>query len=324
MQLFRSLSEIPAQFGPTVASIGNFDGVHLGHQAVLAEVRARAQATGRLSLAITFDPHPERVLRPETGPRLICRLEERIRLLAATGIDALLVLPFTAELSQLRAAEFARQILVERLRVAEVHEGTNFRFGYRAEGGVAELAALGAELGYAVVVHQPLSVHGMEVSSSIIRRLIAQGDVRRARWLLGRPFTVVGEPARGRGIGTRLTVPTINLADYPELLPAKGVYVTRLQVRFEAKEECFDGVTNVGDRPTFGEASFAVETHLLDFRPVELARETQLRLTFLARIRDEVRWPSPEALKAQIGRDVGFARRYLRRVPGAGSPEAVG
>ena len=203
-----------------------------------------------------------------------------------------------------------------------MHEGANFRFGYRAEGGVAELAALGAELGYAVRVHGALEVHGIQVSSSGIRRLVAEGDVRRARWLLGRPFTLLGQPERGRGIGTRLTVPTINLTESAELLlPGKGVYVTRMQI----EDACFDAVTNVGDRPTFADGSFAVETHLLDFpavdsahRPVELTPETQLRLTFLARIRNEVRWPSAEALKAQIGRDVLFGRRYLRRLPSGG------
>jgi riboflavin kinase/FMN adenylyltransferase len=283
---------------------------------VLEQVRDGALARGVRSLAVTFDPHPARVLRPEGGPRLICGLEERIRLIAETGIDAVLVLPFTEELSQLRAAEFAKQILVDRLRVVEVHEGANFRFGHRAEGGVAELAALGAELGYAVRVHEALEVHGIQVSSSGIRRLVAEGDVRRARWLLGRPFTLLGRPERGRGIGTRLTVPTINMTESTELLvPGKGVYVTRIEI----ERECFDAVTNVGDRPTFADASFAVETHLLDFspaeRPLELTADTPLRLTFLARIRDEVRWPSAEALKAQIGRDVGFARRYLRRLP---------
>jgi riboflavin kinase/FMN adenylyltransferase len=168
-------------------------------------------------------------------------------------------------------------------------------------------------------VHEALEVHGIQVSSSGIRRLVAEGDVRRARWLLGRPFTLLGQPERGRGIGTRLTVPTINMTESTELLvPGKGVYVTRIEI----ERECFDGVTNVGDRPTFADASFAVETHLLDFppaespeRPLELTADTPLRLTFLARIRDEVRWSSAEALKAQIGRDVGFARRYLRRLP---------
>ena len=150
----------------------------------------------------------------------------------------------------------------------------------------------------------------MSVSSSLIRKLVSAGDVRRARWLLGRPFSILSTPAPGRGIGSRLTVPTINLADYDGLVPAAGVYVTRMQIA----DECFDSVTNVGTRPTFADASFAIESHLLDFRPVPLDQTTPLRVTFLARLRDERQWPSPEALREQIGRDVQAASRYLRRL----------
>jgi riboflavin kinase/FMN adenylyltransferase len=164
----------------------------------------------------------------------------------------------------------------------------------------------------------------MDVSSSLIRQLVSAGDMRRARWLLGRPFSILSTPARGRGIGSRLTVPTINFAAYDGLVPAAGVYVTRMQVAAGLPDElcpdelCFDAVTNVGTRPTFTDASFAIESHLLDFRPpdfpIELTETTPLRLTFLARLRDERQWPSPEALREQIGRDVQAARRYLRRL----------
>jgi riboflavin kinase/FMN adenylyltransferase len=163
----------------------------------------------------------------------------------------------------------------------------------------------------------------MDVSSSRIRQLISAGDMRRARWLLGRPFSILSTPAHGRGIGSRLTVPTINLADYDGLVPATGVYVSRMQIaagstHADAPDEiCFDSVTNVGTRPTFADASFAIESHLLDFRPIALNEATPLRLTFLARLRDERQWPSPEALREQIGRDVVAARRYLRRAPRA-------
>jgi riboflavin kinase/FMN adenylyltransferase len=151
-------------------------------------------------------------------------------------------------------------------------------------------------------------VHGLEVSSSAVRALLAQGDVRRARWMLGRPFTLQSTQARGRGIGTRLLVPTVNLAQYREMLPAFGVYVTRLWIG----GRCFEAVTNVGNRPTFGEASFAVESHILNFEPVEMDEETPIDLEFLLRLRGEIEWPSPEALKAQILRDVGKAKRYFR------------
>lgn len=315
MQVFRSLAEIPAGFGPTVAVVGNFDGVHRGHREILAGVTTEARAigargAGAKAVAVTFDPHPEQFLRPDKAPRLITPTAERLRLLAETGIDAALLLKFDEELACLAPREFVERILVVALGVRSVHEGQNFRFGHGAAAGIAELAAMGAEWGFAVRVHEAVHVRGMEVSSSAIRALVAAGDVRRARWMLGRPFTVLSTQACGRGIGTRLLVPTVNLAAYDGLLPAFGVYVTRLKIAGRA----FEAVTNVGNRPTFGAASFAVETHILDFEPLEIGEETPIELEFLMRLRGEREWPSPEALKAQIFRDVAKAKRYFRLV----------
>ena len=308
MSLFRSVAEIPAGYGPSVAAIGNFDGVHLGHQEILSAVVAESRSVGARALAITFDPHPDQFLRPAEAPGLLTPISERLRLLSFTGIDAVVVLPFDAALAALPAQVFARGLLVETLGVRGVHEGGNFRFGHRAEAGVAELEAYGAELGFAVHVHAPVKAHGLEVSSSAIRACVAAGDMKRARWLLGRPFAVRSTQARGRGIGTRLPVPTVNLAAYDGLLPAFGVYVTRLTVGGRS----FQAVTNVGNRPTFGEASFAVESHILDFEPMELDEETPIELEFLLRLRGEIQWPSPEALKAQIFDDIARAKRYFR------------
>jgi len=307
MEVFRNLGEIPPLLGPTVVSIGNFDGVHLGHQFILDRVRQSAAARSLRSVAVTFDPHPLRFLRPETCPRLITPLETRLELLAGTGIDAVLVLPFTAELSRMRAAEFVTAMVHDALHAVEVHEGTNFRFGYRAEGGTAELTELGQRLGFEVVIHDACQTRGLICSSSKIRELLSRGELRTARALLGHGFFVDSTPAHGRGIGSTLTVPTINLAPYPELLPPNGVYVTQLRVG----GEWFDAVTNIGTRPTFGPDSFAVESHLLNFRPIALEEQTPLRLLFLRHLREERRWPSPEALKEQIMRDVAQARRYL-------------
>lgn len=321
MQIFHDpanpgLPDLPAGYTSTVVSVGNYDGLHLGHRFLLARVVDRARSLRAHSLAVTFEPHPTHLLRPGAGPRLITpTLAERLDLLATTGIDATVVLPFTTEFSQLTAEAFARSVLLQRLRAVEVHEGDNFRFGFRARAGVHELSALGTQLGFAVYVYKPLQIRGMDVSSSLIRQLVSDGDVRRARWLLGRPFSILSAAAPGRGIGSRLTVPTINFAAYDGLVPAAGVYVTRMQVAAGTSEElCFDSVTNVGTRPTFANASFAVESHLLDFRPVDLSESTPLRLSFLARLREERQWPSPEALREQIGRDVQAARRYLRRL----------
>lgn len=307
MQIFRSLSNLPAGFGPTVATIGNFDGVHLGHQWVLGEVIRRACALNARSLAITFDPHPARVLRPQTPLPLITPLAEKLALLEATGVDATLVLPFTTELSHMTARDFATQVLRGKLGIVELHEGENFRFGHNAEAGVDSLEALGRELGFGVSVYTPRSTHGLAVSSSLIRKLIAAGSVSRARALLGRPFAIHSTPAPGRGYGTKYTVPTINLAPYADLIPAIGVYITTLTVNGET----FEAVTNVGNRPTFGADSFTIESHLLNFHPIALNEETPLTLAFLHRLRDEIRWPSPEALREQIGRDVHRAQRYF-------------
>jgi riboflavin kinase/FMN adenylyltransferase len=312
MKVFRSLDEIPAGYGPSVAVIGNFDGVHRGHRQVLAAVADEARSKGYRSIAITFDPHPEQFLRPAQAPGLVTPLPERLRLLGSTGIDAVLVLRFDEMLSCLSARDCVQSILVGALDVRSMHEGANFRFGHRAQAGVAELAEFGREFGFSVTVHPPVQVRGLAVSSTAIRQLIAAGDMKRARWMLGHTFAVRSTPAKGRGIGTRLLVPTVNLAPYSGLLPAFGVYVTRLTIG----DRCFQSVTNIGNRPTFGEPSFAVESYILDFEPVELTEETPLELEFLLRLRPEIQWPSPEALKAQIMKDVGRAKRFFRLLAG--------
>ena len=307
--VYRSLEEVPARFGPSVAAIGNFDGVHLGHQRILASLIAEARELKARAVVLTFDPHPEQVLRPGKAPLLLTPMQERLRLLARTGLDAVVVLPFDTTLAHLSPHEFVRRVLVESLGVRGLHEGGNFRFGYRAAAGVKELADFGAELGFRVQVHPAVHVHGLEVSSSAVRELVAAGDMKRARWMLGRPFEVRSQPARGRGVGTRLLVPTVNLAPYDGLMPALGVYVTRMTV---AGQRCFQAVTNVGNRPTFEGVGFGVETHILDFEPVDLTEETPLQLEFLFRLRPEMIWPSPEALKAQIFKDVARSKRYFR------------
>lgn len=311
MQLFRQLAEVPPNFGPSIATIGNFDGVHRGHQWVLSEVVGRARSLGIASVAITFDPHPARVTRPESRQPLITPLDEKIKLLAATGVDALLILPFTAELSRTTARDFATTVLQNTLHVRELHEGESFRFGYQAEAGVESLEALGRELGFTVRVYAPRHLRHRAISSTTIRNLIAEGNVSQARALLGRPFSIQGTPASGRGYGTRYVVPTINLAPYDELLPANGVYITTLTVGAGPQAETFDAVTNVGTRPTFGAEALTVESHLLNFHSIELTEQTPLTLTFLRRLRPEIHWPSPEALREQIGRDVRQAQRYF-------------
>ena len=307
MQVFRQLDEIPAAFGPSVVSVGNFDGVHRAHIRVLNEIVARAKKQAAKSVVVTFEPHPVRILRPDSGLKLLTPTTERLRLLEKTGVDAVLLLPFTRDVSLMSPQEFARQILCGRLHAVEVHEGYNFHFGHKASGDVSLLTQLGTELGFNVIIYPELRLRGDVVSSSRIRELIDAGEVARARVLLMRPFSIRSTPGRGRGYGAKYTVPTINLSRYEELVPEDGVYITRTRVG----EECFDSVTNIGNRPTFGADSFAIETHLLDFHPLELTPHTEVELFFFSRLRDEIKFASVEQLREQIGRDVAKARRYF-------------
>lgn len=307
MQIFRSLGEVPSSFGPAVASIGNFDGVHVGHRMILKGVVEGAERRSARSIAVTFSPHPLEILRPESSPRLITPLDARLELLTSTGVSAVLVLPFTAALSKMAAVTFATTVLRDALQAVELHEGPNFRFGFKAQAGIDELRILGAQLGFTVVVHPACSVRGITVSSSKIRETIAEGRLRLGRFLLGHNFAIHSSPEKGRGIGSKLTVPTINLAPYPGLLPPHGVYVTRLRVR----GAWFDAVTNVGMRPTFGAESFAIESHLLESPPPEIGPDAPLKLVFLKRLREEKRWESPDALRSQILLDVAAAKRYF-------------
>ena len=308
MQIFRNLEDVPSNFGPTVVSVGNFDGVHRAHQEVVRHMAERARALGGKAVVVTFEPHPLRILRPNVAPKLLTPLQVKLALLEQTGVDTVLVLPFTRDLSMMSAEDFAREVLARALQAREVHEGYNFHFGHKAQGNVDTLAELGKQCGFEARIFSEQTLRGHHVSSSEIRKLIAEGNVSRARALLGRPFSIFSNPGRGRGYGQKYTVPTVNLARYDELVPADGVYITWLRIN----DECFEAVTNVGNRPTFGADSFAIESHLLNFHPIELQPETPLEQIFLKRIRSEIKFPSVDALREQIAKDVHKARKYFR------------
>lgn len=310
MKIFHKLDEVPRDCGPTIVSVGNFDGVHRAHAHVLREIVRRARERSARAVVVTFEPHPARILRPDSGLRLLTPTPEKLRLLQLTGVDAVLLLPFGRDLSLMSPQQFAQEILENRLRAIEVHEGYNFHFGHKASGNVETLSELGRAMGFEVTTYPEMRLRGEPVSSSHIRRLLAAGRVSRARHLLGRPFAILSTPGRGRGYGSKYTVPTINLSRYEEMVPADGVYITRTRVQ----DDCFDSVTNIGNRPTFGADSFAIETHLLNFHPLELTAESEVELHFLDRLRDEIKFPSVEALREQIGKDVKRARRYFKLV----------
>jgi phosphoribosyl 1,2-cyclic phosphate phosphodiesterase len=297
-----------AKFGhASVLAIGNFDGIHLGHQAILRATVERAQTLNAVSTALTFDPSPRKVLRPESAPLRLSTNAQRMEWFNALGLEAVVVLPFTLELARLSPAEFVEQILVRDLRVRAILVGENFRFGHRQAGDVKLLSELGAKHGFDVVIVTPVLYRGEVVSSTIIRREIAEGDVSHAARLLGRPFALTGEVVSGTGTGRRFTFPTLNLAAEQELLPARGVYVTRTCLEGETRS-C-RSVTNIGMRPTFNGSSLSIETHLLDGELAAAPKRMEVR--FWKRLREEKKFSSPEELRAQIARDIARANKFF-------------
>jgi len=294
----------------SVLAIGNFDGIHLGHQAILRAAAQRAAKTKDVATALTFDPSPRRVLRPESAPMRLSTNAQRMDWFGTVGLEAAVVLPFTLDLARLSPQEFVEQILVRGLHVRAVLVGENFRFGHQQAGNVALLRELGARHGFAVEIIPPVALDGEVVSSTAIRREIAAGNVTHAARLLGRPFALTGEIVGGTGTGRRFTFPTLNLKPEQELLPARGVYVTRTLLEGEIKTR--RSVTNVGMRPTFNGASLSVETHLLDFSGEVTAKRMEVR--FWKRLREEKKFTGPEELRAQIARDIASARRFFTRL----------
>ena len=294
----------------SVLAIGNFDGIHLGHQAILRAVVGRAQETGAVATALTFDPSPLKVLRPESAPQRLSTNAQRMDWFSVAGLEAAVVLPFTLSLAKLSPLEFVEQILVRDLRVRSVLVGENFRFGHKQAGDVHLLRELGTKHGFEVIIIPPVADHGEVVSSTVLRRMITAGDVRHAARLLGRPFVLTGEIVSGTGTGRRFTFPTLNLAPEQELLPARGVYITRTEL--EGYPGSFRSVTNIGVRPTFNGSALSVETHLLDFRGEATSKRIEIR--FWKRLREEKKFSGPEELRAQIARDIAAANRFFSRL----------
>jgi riboflavin kinase/FMN adenylyltransferase len=260
-------------------------------------------------VAVTFDPHPIKLLSPEHAPKLLTPLERKARLIEALGIELLVVLPFTKELARLSPVEFVRQILVRLLHTVSVHVGPNFRFGYRQSGDVEVLAELARQEGFRLDVLPTLVVRGERASSTRIRELLSVGRVNLAGRLLGRPFSVYGPIVAGMGVGRKHTVPTLNLAPVEEQLPKIGVYVTRTRLG----NEFHSSVTNVGHKPTFGDHRLTVETFLLDFQGE--VNESDMEIEFLYRLRDEMKFQNPAILKVQIQEDARRSLKFFRLLP---------
>src|SRR6266571_1583220 len=304
MKIATSLADAAVSH-PSVVSIGNFDGLHLGHREILKSVVRRARELGLQSVAMTFSPHPTRFLAPDRAPRLISTLEQKIRLIENAGIDVLFLAHFDLSFSRLSPEEFIQQFLIDGLKARSVCVGGNFNFGYRQRGTIQTLRQFDTK--FEIVEVPPVRVRGTIVSSSRIRDLVTAGRVSRACRLLGRWIEIEGTLVAGSGRGRAMKVPTLNLQPDNELIPKMGVYVTRISL---GERPFMDAVTNVGIRPTFGETDLTIETFVLnDPVPVDA---TEARLDFLYRLRDEKKFESPNELRSQIAQDVRRAQKLFR------------
>jgi riboflavin kinase / FMN adenylyltransferase len=303
--VYHSLPPGPGPFSRTVVTIGNFDGVHLGHRSILARVCQRARELDCQPVALTFDPHPAKVLNPAGNLRLLTTPAQKAALLEAVGVHVV-VQPFTREFAAIPARDFVRDYLVERLRVREVVIGHDYCFGYKRQGNIELLQQMGQTLGFTVQVVWAVEVQDAVVSSSLIRAMLQLGKVREANRLLGRPYGVAGRVVTGKGRGAKiLGVPTANLVTENDLLPACGIYAVWVM----KDGQRLPGVANIGTCPTFDNQELTLEVHLLDFNG-DLYGEV-LQVEFAARLRDERRFPSIEELAAQIRADMVEARETL-------------
>ncbi len=321
IQLFSTAEDWAKKYATSgrgsVIAIGTFDGIHIGHQKVLRYAIERAKESGAVATALTFEPPPVKVLRPDSAPPRISTNQQRLDWFGAVGMEAAVVLPFTKELASVSAEDFVREILVNQLKVRAVVVGDNFRFGHKHAGDVKFLRDMGMREGFEVVVHMPVMLDGEIVSSTLIRKLVAEGDVRHAARLLGRPFDLTGEVISGTGTGRKLTFPTLNLKPEQELLPAKGVYITRTVL--EGESSSHRSVTNVGVRPTFNGSGLSVETHLLDYSGNFAPKRIEVR--FWKRLRAEKKFAGADELKEQIAKDIASANKFFARLRSARSRE---
>ncbi len=315
LRIFRSLAEVPADFGPCATTIGNFDGVHVGHQALMKSIAALAGERGWKPAVLTFDPHPAKVVAPDRAPKIIMTLDQRAKVMGDLGIEEILMLPFTAEVSRWTPEEFVKTVLAEAMRVRAVLVGEDFRFGHKQAGDTKLLTELGVRYGFEVDPIEPVNVRGERVSSSLVRKMALEGKVNRACRLLGRPFALEGMVVAGHGVGAKQTVPTLNLQPATEVWPEDGVYISRTFELDSGELGClrsWPSISNIGKRPTFGGSDTSIETFLLE--PLTGPRPERIRVEFLWRVRDERKFPTPADLKAQILRDVAVAQRYFQRI----------
>ncbi len=307
MEILRSIDDIPPTLHRTVVTIGNFDGVHLGHREIFRKVRQSAGVLHATSVVITFVPHPLKVIpNPKKQIALINTYTEKETLIEASGIDCLLEIPFTAEFAALSAWEFVSEILVKRLGVIQLVIGYDYSFGRNRQGSVKTLHELGKEFGFDLDVLQPIGHQGLIYSSTEVRRLLLAGDVEGVVPLIGRHFSLGGKVVPGHNRGAGIGFPTANILTDKELIPASGVYAVKVKVG----DTLLDGACNIGNNPTFGNIESSIEVFLFDFKGNLYGSD--LRIYFIARIRDEERFSNVEGLKLAIAADVSRCKEILK------------
>lgn len=304
MEIIRDLNSLQP-YPSAVVALGNFDGVHVGHQAILRAAIEHAQAAGGSALAVTFDPLPAKVLNPNHAPRLILTPEDKLELLRSFGLHGVIVLTFSRELSMLSPEEFVREYLRRRIGARVVVVGHTVSFGHARAGNAEVMRQLGRELGFETTVVGPIERDGILVSSTKVREMIAAGDMKRTAILLGRPHFLRGPVVHGRERGRTIGFPTANIQSRTECLPPDGVYATRVVL----EDGSYPSITNIGMRPTFGEPERTIEAHIFDFHRDIYGREVKLEIA--ERIRPERKFESAQALAAQIGSDLKRAKEIL-------------
>ena len=306
MVIFKSISEIKGQLPHPVVTIGNFDGVHLGHREIFRRVRELARAKEGVSVVVTFVPHPLEVVSPDTGVRLITTPKEKESLIEASGIDYLLEIPFDLAFAAIPAEQFVAKVLVDAIGIETLVIGYDYAFGRGRAGDVTLLRQLGEQFFFAVQLLEPVSNGATVYSSTAVRNMVSQGDVRGVVSVLGRHYSVAGKVVHGHQRGRALGFPTANLATEKELLPAAGVYAVKARIG----SDLYDGACNIGTNPTFGNQKLSLEVFLFDFDGELYGRE--VTLFFMDRLRGELRFPDAEALKEAIAADVARCRSILK------------
>ena len=309
MTVIYDLEQVKSPLTNPVLTIGNFDGVHKGHLALFERVKERAGAIGGQSVVMTFEPHPIKVMKPGNGPPLITLGEQKLRLINNADIDVIFFIPFTKQFAEISARDFVQNILIRKIGMKELIVGYDYAFGRNREGNIKLLQEMGNNFDFAVHVVEPIRINDILVSSTSIRKLVHEGNLSKAKALLGRDYQISGSVVKGKNRGGRLLgFPTANLHLIDELTPKVGVYAVKVLIY----DQTYEGLTNVGYNPTFGNGVFSVETHILDFSGDLLGKS--IRVNFFQRLRDEKNFETIGDLADQIGQDVKEARALFNRL----------